>query len=197
MNTSFSELPPTPADPFHCRSFTNTIPAPCYISSELSTIDDSECERQSSVATNPSKASSSILSSMRKYARTITPDYRLSHNNSNIFNEPTLIQVKYFDGRLPLKNDHARESFQKSHTFSDSIASRLNRLGLTKMASTQDLSFPTTSFNISYRKRMLNRFRTFIENNLTESPSPSPQSRPWQHKTISELYNERKAKINH
>jgi hypothetical protein len=159
-------------------------------------MDDSECERHSSVVKNPSKGSS-ILFSMKKYARTITSDYHLTHNNSNIFNEPTLVQVKYFDGRLPLKNDHTRESFQKSHTLSDSISSRLNRLGLTKMASTQDLSFQTTSFNTSYRKRMLNRFRTFIENNLSESPSPSPQSRPWQHKTISELYNERKTKINH
>jgi hypothetical protein len=132
---------------------------------------------------------------MKKCARTIASDYRLSLNNSNISNEPTLLQIKYFDGRLPLKDDDARVSFRKSHAFSDSIATRLNRLGLIQTNSTQDLSFQTTSFTTSCRKRILNRFRTFIENNLSESPSP--QSRPWQHKTISELFHERKMKINH
>ena len=134
---------------------------------------------------------------MKKCARTIASDYRLSHNTCNTSTEPKLLQIKYLDGRLPLKIDHEKVSFQKSHTFSDSIASRLNRLGLIKTNSTQDLTFQTTSFTNSCRKRILNRFRTFLENNLNESPEPLPQSRPWQHKTISELYHERKIKINH
>jgi hypothetical protein len=135
---------------------------------------------------------------MKKYARTIASEYRFSHNNEeHTFNEPTLLQVKYLDGRLPLRNDLKIESFRKSQILSDSISDRLNRVGRAKMASTQDLTFPTTSFNMSYRKRILNRFRTFIENNSFE-PSPLPtQSRPWQHKTISELYNERKTKSHH
>ena len=131
---------------------------------------------------------------MKKYARTVTSEYRLPHNNNqSTFAEPTLLQVKYLDGRNTLKDDHARESFRKTQTLSGSIASRLNRLGLQKMSSTQDLS--STSLNVSYRKRMLNRFRTIIENNSTE-PSQIPQSTPWQHKTISELFNERKYKVN-
>jgi hypothetical protein len=197
----FSEPPSPLKDPLSCRSFNDTIPTSFYIGSEASTIDDSEVEHHSSipysisVSNNPSKPSS-LISSIKKYARTITSEYHLTHyNNENTFTEPTLLQVKYLDGRLPLTDDQARESFRKNQTLSGSISNRLNRFGLTKISSTQDLSSETTSFNISYRKRMLNRFRTFIENNSTNSSSIS-QSRPWQHKTITELFNERKLKVH-
>ena len=139
---------------------------------------------------------------MKNYARTVSSEYRFSHHQANPFNEPTLLQVKYLDGRQSLRNDQARESFRKSKAFSDSISSHLNRLGLNKVSSTQDLASPTTSFHMSYRKRMLNRFRTFIENNshdessCSSSSSSSSQARPWQHKTITELYNERKTKVH-
>jgi hypothetical protein len=132
---------------------------------------------------------------VKKYARTVTSEYRSSHvhDNEKIFTEPTLLQVKYLDGRRPLKDDHARASFRKTQTLSDSISARLNRFGLSKMSSTQDLSSQTMPFNVSYRKRMFSRFRTLIDNNSSQLS----QSIPWQHKTISELYNERKNKVNH
>ena len=134
---------------------------------------------------------------MKKYARTATTEYRLVHDNANgnISAEPTLLEVKYLDGRLPLRDDHARESFRKSQTLSRSIVNRLNRLGISKMSSTQDLSSGTT-FNTSYRKRVCDRFRNFIELNTSEPPPPPiPQCRPWQHKTIKELLQERKHKV--
>jgi hypothetical protein len=194
----FSESIPPSNDPLHCRSFTNTIPTPFYIGSEESTIDESEFEppssipRSTSMSLNISKASTSILCSMKKYARTVATEYRSSlSNNGNVSTEPKLIQVKYLDGRCPLRDDHARQSFQKPQTLSGSISNQLSRFGLSKMYSTHDLSLQTTSFNCSYRKRMLNRFRTIIEDNSPE-PSQLPPSRPWQHKTISELYNEKK-----
>jgi len=198
----FSESIPPSNDPLHCRSFTNTIPTPFYIGSEESTIDESEFEppssipRSTSMSVNISKASSSILCSMKKYARTVATEYCSTLiNKGNVSAEPKLLQVKYLDGRLPLKDDCARKSFQKPQTISGSISNQFYRIGLSKMYSTQDLSSEITSFNCSYRKRMLNRFRTLIENNSPE-PSQLPQSRPWQHKTISELYNEKKYKIN-
>lgn len=133
---------------------------------------------------------------MKKYARTVASDYLSTiHNNGNVSAEPKLLEVKYLDGRLSLKDDLARESLAKTQTISSSIADRINRIGLTKMSSTQDLSSHTTSFNNSYRKRMLNRFRLLVENNSPE-PSQLPQSRPWQHKTITELFTEKKYKIN-
>lgn len=197
---SSSETSPLSDDSLHSRSFTNTISTPFYIISNPHVIDESEGEHHSSIPPNLPKASS-ILCSMKKYARTVSSEYHLSKNNDNINNEPTLLQVKYFDGRLPLRNDHARESFRKSQTLSDSISARLNRVGLNKGSSTQDLTYSGTSFNTSYRKRMLNRFRTFIENNSFDdtsstSSSTSSQTRPWQHKTMTELYNERKTKLH-
>jgi hypothetical protein len=133
---------------------------------------------------------------MKKYARTVATEYCSTLiNKGNVSAEPKLLQVKYLDGRLPLKDDYARKSFQKPQTISGSISNQFYRIGLSKMYSTHDLSSQTTSFNCSYRKRMLNRFRTLIENNTPE-PSQLPQSRPWQHKTISELYNEKKYKVN-
>ncbi len=200
MKIFFSEPSVPPNDPLNCRSFINTIPTPCSNGNGSNTMDIARSEHHPSIPrstsvsnslTNPS--SSSILCSMKKYARTVASEYRLTHhNNENLFTEPTLLQVKYLDGRRALKDDHARESFQKIQTLSGSISNRLNRLGLSKMSSTQDLSSPTTSFNNSYRKRILNRFRMLIENNSTEESQP----RPWQHKTISELFNERKYKFN-
>lgn len=133
---------------------------------------------------------------MKKYARTVASEYFSTLNNhDNIAAEPKLLQVKYLDGSRSLKDENAQELFQRNQMTSGSIANRLNRLGLTKISSTQDLSSQTTSFNNSYRKRMLNRFRTIIENNTFES-SELPQSRPWQHKTVIELFNEKKHKIH-
>lgn len=188
----------TPTDRLNCRSFTNQIQTPFYIGSDRSTIDGSEIDHPISTypsiaKTNSHSKASSILSSMRKYAQTLKNEYSVSNHNSS-FNEPTLLQVKYLDGRLLLRDDQARESFRQNQTISGSFANQLNRLQPTKMCSTQDLS--QTTFHMSYRKRMLNRFRAFVENNSVDFPTPlsSSQTRPWQHKTVAELFNERKAK---
>ena len=151
-----------------------------------------------------SKASA-VICLMKRYARTVSSEYRLAHQNEiNRSAEPTLLQVNYLDGRRTLKDDNAREQLQRTHTLSSSISSRLNRLGLPKVSSAQDLSLPptTASLNGSCRKRMLSRFRSLIESASTEQqpagpPPPLPLSRPWQHKTIGELFSERKYKVNH
>jgi len=198
LRICFSDLPSLPDDARHCRSVTNTMPAPFCIGNEPSTNDDFEFPHHPSISSttfgsNSLSKASSVLCFMKKYARTVSSEYRLTQNNTKtIPAEPKLLQVTYLDGRLPLKINYAGELPQKTQTLSDSISSRLNKLGLTKISSTQDLSTSTTSFNNSYRKRMCNHFRTFIENNSRE-PSPS---RPWQHKTIIELFNERKQKVN-
>jgi len=192
----------TTTDRLNDRSFANTIQTPFYIGSDRSTIDGSEIDHPVSatpsllIQTNNQSKTSSILSSMKKYAQTLKNEYSPSNPN-NSFNEPTLLQVTYLDGRLPLRDDQARESFRQNQMLSDSIASRLNRVHSNKMCSNQDLS--QTTFHMSYRKRMLNRFRAFVENNSSTSStlpsfSSSSDTRPWQHKTIAELFNERKAK---
>jgi hypothetical protein len=142
---------------------------------------------------------SSILSLMKKYARTVSTEYHLTHsNNAKHINEPTLLEVKYLDGRSPLKDDIARESFRKTQTLSGSISSRFNRIGLSsKLSSTQDLSSVTSkALNGSCRKRILDRFRTLLDTTSAEHQSPPYQSRPWQHKTITELFHERKYKVH-
>jgi hypothetical protein len=193
----FSEVLQHSDDALNYRSFTNTISTPFYIGSQSSTIDDIEFDQHSS-APQPASLSkaSSVLCLMKKCTRIVTSEYRLSHKNNNedMSAEPTLLQVKYLDGRLPLKDGYNRESLRKPQTLSGSVSTRLNRLGLQKMLSTQDLSTTptTTSLNGSYRKRMFNRFRTLMDNNSQEQQ----QSRPWQHKTIKELFIERKYKIN-
>ena len=148
-----------------------------------------------------SKASA-VICLMKRYVRTVSSEYRLAcQNETNRSAEPTLLQVNYLDGRQALKDDNAREQLQKAQTLSSSIASRLNRLGLPKVSSAQDLSSsPTTSsLNGSCRKRMLSRFRLLIESTSIEQQQagPPPLSRPWQHKTIGELFSERKYKVNH
>jgi hypothetical protein len=198
----FSKPPSHRKNSLNCRSYTDGVPTSFYIGSEASVVEESDFELQRSAppptseSTNLTKAPS-LLCLVKKYARTETTEYRLVHDNANgnISAEPTLLEVKYLDGRLPLKDDHARESFRKSQTLTRSIVNRLNRLGISKMASTQDLSSGTT-FNTSYRKRVFNRFRNFIELNTPEPPPPIPQFRPWQHKTISELLQERKHKVH-
>ncbi|CAF0868819.1 unnamed protein product [Rotaria sp. Silwood1] len=195
-----------PENTINCRSFTNTIPTSFYIGGESSMIDELEFEHCSTNSTslpisNSLSKASSIICLMKKYARTVKSDYLLSHNKSNTVNlssEPKLLQVKYLDGRLPLNDEQARESLRKNSTLTDSIASRLNRFGLQNTSSTQDLSSsPTPSFYASYRKRMFNRFRSYVENNFIQPPPSSvPQSRPWQHKTISELLSEKKYVVN-
>ena len=198
MKIYFSALPPLPDDTLNYRSSTNTISVPFYIGSESSTTEDHEFHHYSSIPTttfgsNSLSKASSILCFMKKYARTVSSEYRLAHtNNENIPAEPKLLQVTYLDGRLPLKGNYAGELPQKTQTLSGSIASRLNKLGSSKVSSTQDLSVSTTSFNNSYRQRVCNRFRSIIENNSSEPSS----SRPWQHKTVIELFNERKQKVN-
>ena len=127
---------------------------------------------------------------MKKCARTVACEYRLTANHDKTFAEPKLLQVTYLDGRRPLRTDPMAELPKKSQTLSSSVASRLNKLGLSKMSSTQDIS-GSASLNGSYRKRVFNRFRNLIE---THPNDPSSQSRPWQHKTIIELFNDRKQK---
>ncbi|CAF2146485.1 unnamed protein product [Rotaria magnacalcarata] len=189
----------------HCRSFINHVPTSIYADSETNTIDDSDFEHHSlkpslPPISNSLTKSSSILGLMKKYARAVKTEYRFAHKNSNNPSaEPTLLEVKYLDGRNTLKDVDARESFKKPQKLSSSIASRINRLGLHNRASTQDLASTTSSFYASYRTRMLNRFRSFIENNLAEPPLPTsslPQSRSWQHKSITELFHENKYTVN-
>ena len=135
---------------------------------------------------------------MKKYTRALKSEYQLNRNYNNYenkFAEPTLLEVKYLDGRLPLRDDHARESFRQPQTLSTSISTRLNRISLHSMSLTKDLSTSSTSFSVPYRKRMFNRFRSFVENSLTGS-TPSPQPSSWQHKTISELFSGKKYTVN-
>ncbi|CAM4890039.1 unnamed protein product [Rotaria socialis] len=189
----------------HCRSFINHVPTSIYVDSETNTIDDSDCEHHSLKLSLPPMSnsltkSSSILGLMKKYARAVKTEYRFAHKNSdNPSAEPTLLEVKYLDGRNTLQDADARESFRKSQKLSSSIASRINRLGLHNRASTQDLASTTSSFYASYRTRMLNRFRSFVENNIAEPPLPTsslPKSRSWQHKSIAELFHEKKYTVN-
>lgn len=147
-----------------------------------------------------SKASA-VICLMKRYARSVSSEYRLAHQNEiHRSAEPTLLQVNYLDGRRTLKDDNAREQLQRTHTLSSSISSRLNRLGLPKVSSAQDLSLPSTTASMSgsFRKRMFSRFRSLVESTSAEQQQagPPPLSRPWQQKTIGELFSERKYKVN-
>ena len=175
--------------------------APFFLSKNIAVVDEHDNDRSSSIsmATSLSQSlskGSSILSLMKKYARTVSSEYRLSQTGQQYsIDEPTLLEVKYLDGRLSLRDDHARDSLRKTQTLSDSIATKLNRLGLSKMSSTQDLSATSKTLNGSYRKRILNRFRSLMDENTTDYYD-IPESKPWQHKTVSELFQERKYKVN-
>lgn len=197
----------------HCHSFVNSVPTSSFIDTESVTVEESESEihrsKYSVSSTSPnshSKPPSSILCLMKKCARSIKTEYRLGHIKATDSSpsEPTLLEVKYLDGRLPLKDEATRESFRKAPRLSSSIASRLNRLGLSNKGSTQNLHSAAASFYSSYRKRVVNGLRTFVENNLAEPPVPTspsssasvPLSRSWQHKSIIELFQERKYRVN-
>ncbi|CAF0915785.1 unnamed protein product [Adineta steineri] len=94
---------------------------------------------------------------MKKCTRIVTFEYDLKNNlNENIPAEPKLLQVKYLDGRLPLKNVQTGELPRKIQIFSASVSSRPNKIGLSKLSLTQDFS-STTSLNSSYRNRVFNR----------------------------------------
>lgn len=92
--------------------------------------------------------------------------------------EPSLIQVKYLDGRPTLTNSNTRESLEKSKHLSCSMSSQSNLLYVQQKEDT-----PT---HTSIRKRILNRFQ-----NLFKSPS-TPKPKSWQQKTILELFNAKK-----
>jgi hypothetical protein len=106
---------------------------------------------------------------IKKHTRTIKSGYYL-HDDKMKINEPTLLQVKYVDGRQTLTDLNALESMQKF------------QLNLLKNSYKQDLS---------YRKRILNRVQSFLK-----STNSNEQSIPWQQKTVLELYYERKNKVN-
>ncbi|CAF1526812.1 unnamed protein product [Adineta steineri] len=188
-------IPPSPKGSLSCRSFISNMQTSLYNGSEAATIDDYECQHHSSTVTTTfgSKSltkPSNVLYLMKKCARTVTSDHYATNNlNENTPAEPKLLQVKYLDGRLPLKNIQTGELPRKTQTFSASISSRLNKIGLSKLSLTQDFS-STTSLNSSYRNRVFNRFRSLVDNNSSESS----QSKPWQHKTITELFQDRKHK---
>jgi len=110
---------------------------------------------------------------VKKRTQIVNSDYYLSSDEIQT-NEPTLLQVKYLDGRRTLINFNALESFEKSRLLSTSISSRMS---LSKISTTKDLS---------YGKRILNCFQRFFRSNSNE------QSKPWQQKTILELFNEKK-----
>lgn len=168
---------------------------------EASINDDSDFDKMSSIPSTPisnslSKASS-ILCLMKKYVQTVKSDYRFTLHKSkeSILSEPTLLQVKYLDGRNPLRDGQERESFQQDQLVNDSIS---NRLGLQNRSSSSKLSSSTASFMGSYRKRMFSRFRTFVENYSLETQQPPlPHAVPWQHKNVSELFHHKKYKLNH
>ncbi len=114
-----------------------------------------------------------LLRLVKKRTQIVNSEYYLSSDEIQT-NEPTLLQVKYLDGRQTLINFNALESFEKSRLLSTSISSRMN---LSKISTTKDLS---------YGKRILNSFQRFFRSN------PNEQTKPWQQKTILELLNEKK-----
>ena len=98
-----------------------------------------------------------LLRLFKPYNRNIKSEYY--HSTNEIYtDEPSLIQMKYHDGRPTLIDQNVLKSFEKSHRS-----------------------------DVSYCKRIINRLQTFLK------PSPTELSRPWQHKTIFELF---KTKIN-
>ena len=196
----FSESIERSEDKLQSRSFINVLPTPFYLGHETSTNEGSEFDRSSSISrqkseiNQPSK-SSSIRYLMKKYARTVTSEYRLAHHqNEKRAAEPTLLEVKYLDGRLSFKDDSARESFRQPRSLNESFSSRLNRLGGSKVSSIQDLSATKKPLEEPYRKRMFNRFRNLLDQEPAQAQSFQP--RPWQHKTIIELFYERKYRVN-
>jgi hypothetical protein len=114
-----------------------------------------------------------LLGLIKKRTRVVNSKYYLSNDEIRT-NEPTLLQVKYLDGRRTLTNLNALESFEKSQLLTTSISSRMS---LSKISTKKDLS---------YGKRILNCFQRFFRSNSNE------QSKPWQQKTILELFNEKK-----
>jgi len=115
---------------------------------------------------------------IKKHTRSVKSEYHLCNNEIKI-NDPLLFQMKYLDGRPTLTDFNALESLQKSQLLTNSISSRLST---SKISLIQDLS---------YRKRILNRVQTFFKSTSND------QSKPWQQKTIFELFNERKNKTNY
>lgn len=93
-------------------------------------------------------------------------------------NEPCLLRLKYLDGRATLINNNIRESPERSTCSSKSASLRSN---LSKLFHPNDIS-PSSS----YRKRLLNHFQNIFKPHSTE------KIRPWHHKTIFEVFNERK-----
>jgi len=114
-----------------------------------------------------------LLRLIKKRTRVVNSEYYLSSDEIRT-NEPTLLQVKYLDGRRTLTNLNALESIEKSQLSTASISSRMS---LSKISTAKDLS---------YGKRVLNRFQNFFR------PNSNEQSKPWQKKTVLELFNEKK-----
>lgn len=115
---------------------------------------------------------STLLRLVKKRTGIVKSEYYLTNDEIKT-NEPTLLQVKYFDGRPTLTNFDALESMEKSKLL------RSSRLNFSKTSITQDLS---------YGKRILNRVQTFIK------PPSNDQTKPWQQKTLFGIFNEIKNK---
>ncbi|CAF2146418.1 unnamed protein product [Rotaria magnacalcarata] len=110
-------------------------------------------------------------------AQTIKSEYYLP-DEAIKSTEPSLLQVKYLDGRATLVNNHIRELLEKPENLSSSISSRMS---VSKMFHTEDISLYE-----SLRKRISNRFQNILKSSSTGKP------KTWQHKTVFELFSERK-----
>ncbi|CAF3648972.1 unnamed protein product [Rotaria socialis] len=126
---------------------------------------------------NNSITKSPVFRLAKKRSQTIKSEYYLPDEVMKS-SEPSLLQVKYLDGRATLVNNHIRELSEKSENLSNSISSRTS---VSKMFHTEDISLYE-----SLRKRISNRFQNILKSSSTEKP------KTWQHKTIFELFSERK-----
>ncbi|CAF1351010.1 unnamed protein product [Rotaria sordida] len=155
---------------------------PFYLNNTLNNNNNNNnnINNYSSMSNSVTKTSPS-LRLLKNRSRTVRSECRLPDNGIKP-TESSLFRVKYLDGRHTLADRHTRESLEKSQFLSGSISSRTS---LSKIFSPDDI--PTNS---SLRKRIVHRFQNFFKFNSTE------KSRPWQHKTIFELFNERKTKTD-
>ncbi|CAF0885887.1 unnamed protein product [Rotaria sp. Silwood1] len=140
----------------------------------------SNTNKNSSIS-NDVMETSPLLRSLKKRSRAIKSEYYLPEDDIKP-NDTSIFQMKYFDGRHTVADHNTRASIEESQFFSSSISSRTS---LSKIFQPDDITA-----NSSLRKRILHRFQNFLKPNSTE------KSRPWQHKTIFELFTDRKSKTD-
>ncbi|CAF2520196.1 unnamed protein product [Rotaria sp. Silwood2] len=142
-------------------------------------LDNKSNTNNKSSISNDVTNTSPLLRLLRNSSRIVRSEYYLPENSIKP-TDHSLLQGKYLDERRTLTEHNARESLEQCQFLSASISSRAS---LSKTFPPDDMST-----NSSLRKRIFNRFQHFLKPNSTE------KSRPWQHKTIFELFNDRKSK---